>query len=162
MDGFWPCVVSAQLDPELLLRFGPLIDGAFCRLDGDASERVDCQLLIDTGADGFVIDQDLAGALSLPLHREQVAFGLHGQSAVKKYMAAILMPALTASGQGVAFRMPVECTGAPGLASFYREHGLHVQGMIGRSFLQFCSLTIDGVSGKVHLSIGEAVTRSRA
>ncbi|WP_162782117.1 hypothetical protein [Arenimonas caeni] len=162
MNDVWPCVVSSQQDPELLLRFGPLIDGAFCRIAADASERVACQLLIDTGADGFVIDQDLAVALSLPLHREQVAFGLHGQSLVKKYMVEILMPAMTAGGKGIAFRMPAECTGAPGLASFYQAHGLHVKGIIGRNFLQFCSLTIDGVSGRTHLSIGEGVTKSKA
>lgn len=161
MNRFWPCVVSATQDPVSLLRFGPLIEGAFSAVDAEAAQRVHCQLLIDTGADGFVIDQDLAVALGLPVHREQSAFGLHGEAAVRKYMAAVLLPVVTAGGEAIAFRVPVECTGSPGLTAFYRSHGLHVQGLIGRNFLQFCSLSIDGVSGKVQISIGEGITQSR-
>lgn len=161
-NDLWPCRIDVSQPPQQLLRLGPLIPGIFSKSDDVSGLAGGTTLLLDTGADGAGIDESYAAQIGLPLHRMQDAHGLHGSMAAKKYLAVLVLPVAGKNGQRVMFRIPIECIATPGLSDFYASIGMSgVVGVIGRSFLQFCKLSIDGATGESSILIFPEIMQPR-
>ena len=155
----WPCRIEADLSPLDLRKHGPLVPGRWTSAASDQQSSIEDFFLVDTGASGFCIDQSIADSLALVPTGSDRVHGIHGHSESKKYIANLVLPVACQGEALLRFAIPVECTGVPGLLDHYGGSQLRVVGIIGRNFLQFCKLTIDGASGKVILEINESVTR---
>jgi hypothetical protein len=125
-------------------------------------QRVEGNVLLDTGASGMMIDEALAIKLGLPVQGEEEVHGAHGYGALRKYIAKLVLPVVDSSGSAFAFGIPAECSGMPNLAERYATKGMTVVGILGRNFLQFCALSIDGSSGQIAVQIDQAVLSPRA
>lgn len=155
----WPCRIEADLSPLILRKHGPLVPGQWTSGSSDQPSAIEDFLLVDTGASGFCIDQSIAESLGLVPTGADHVHGIHGHSESRKYFANLVLPVANQGPTLLRFAIPVECTGVPGLLAHYGNSPYRVVGIIGRSLLQFCKLTIDGASGKVVLEINESVTR---
>ncbi len=131
---------------DLLLRLGPtvLVDIGLksrARPGGEpdlAEKRV--KALIDTGAGGDCIDDDLAQRLRLPIHDEGVISGVGGRHRAFIYTARIYIPGL----KKLLFQ---PFTGV----KLYEGEQWH-RVILGRSFLRQYRLSYDGASGEVVIS----------
>lgn len=108
-----------------------------------------------------MIDEEVAFEIGLVSDRTWQVHGAHGSNTSSRYVAKLILPVTDVMGRSVALGMPMECTGIPKLREQHREFGVEVVGILGRNFLQFCQLLIDGEKGEVGVTISEAVTRPR-
>ncbi len=97
------------------------------------------QALIDTGATDCCIDSALALALNLPIVDQRVCSGIGGQKVVNMHLAQIFVPT-------VAFTFTGAFAGVDLVAG-----GQSHTALIGRTFLQFFTLTYYGLTGTVEL-----------
>ncbi|SDR10578.1 hypothetical protein SAMN05216569_3119 [Pseudoxanthomonas sp. CF125] len=107
------------------------------------------------------IDQAVAESLSLVSHSKMEVHGVNGMTMASKYIANLTLPVVDGAGRSFAFRFPVDCTGVPDLAKRYARDSINLVGILGRNFLQFCSVTIDGTTGRTSVQIDEAIMRPR-
>jgi hypothetical protein len=146
--------ISINLAPERLLYAGPLIPGAWRRTrDEEEVGSVGGEILIDTGAFGAMIDDDVADHLRLPIRGTKEIHGIHGYGTVRCYQAKLVLPVQDPLGEDCEFTTIIECIGVPSLIEKNREHGVNVIGIIGRQFLQDVYLEIDGVTGRFKLLV---------
>jgi predicted aspartyl protease len=97
--------------------------------------------LVDTGATISCIDSAVAAALSLPVIDRQKISGAGGVHEVNMHLAQIYVPDLNFTQYGFFAGVDLAAGGQP-----------HVV-LIGRSFLQHVTLTCEGRTGKVTISI---------
>lgn len=148
--------ISINLAPERLLYAGPLIPGAWRRTrDEEEVGSVGGEILIDTGAFGAMIDDDVADHLRLPIRGTKEIHGIHGYGTVRCYQAKLVLSAQDPLGEDCEFTTIIECIGVPSLTEKNREHGVNVIGIIGRQFLQNVHLEIDGATGKLKLLVND-------
>lgn len=137
---------AGESPADLLLRLGPtvLVDiGLKSRAGGGVEpdlpeKRV--KALIDTGAGGDCIDEELARRLRLPIHDEGEISGVGGRHRAFIYTARIYIPAL----KKLLFQ---PFTGV----KLYEGEQWH-RVILGRSFLRQYALTYDGRTGEVQIS----------
>ena len=148
--------ISINLAPERLLYAGPLIPGAWRHArDDEEGGAVGGEILIDTGAFGAMIDDDVADHLRLPIRGTKEIHGIHGYGTVRCYQAKLVLPAQDPLGENCEFTTVIECIGVPSLTEKNREHGVNVIGIIGRQFLQDAYLEIDGATGRLKLLVSD-------
>ena len=96
--------ISINLAPERLLYAGPLIPGAWRRTrDEEEVGSVGGEILIDTGAFGAMIDDDVADHLRLPIRGTKEIHGIHGYGTVRCYQAKLVLPAQDPIGEDCEF-----------------------------------------------------------
>ena len=148
--------ISINLAPERLLYAGPLIPGAWRRTrDEEEVGSVGGEILIDTGAFGAMIDDDVADHLRLPIRGMKEIHGIHGYGTVRCYQAKPFLPAKDPIGEDCKFIKSIECVGVPSLTEKNKENHANLIGILGRKFLQFVHLEIDGATGKLKLLLSD-------
>ena len=158
----WPCQITVQAPPDHLRKHGPLVPGWWASPNtGGSVHASDGNLLLDTGASGMMIDEGIAAGLNLPMLDEKKSHGIHGHGTSRRYIATLFLPVLDGSGGNLALGIPVECSAVPQLSERYSRDGLSVVGILGRNFLQFCMLEINGLSGRIVVQIDGSILRSR-
>lgn len=148
--------ISVDAAPERLLVAGPLIPGYWShpQVEGRAG-TVGGEILIDTGAFGAMIDLEVADRLSLPMLGVKEIHGIHGYGTVRCYQAKLVLPAKDPIGEDCKFIKLIECVGVPSLTEKNKEHDANLIGILGRKFLQFVHLEIDGATGKLKLLLSD-------
>ncbi|MDO9247377.1 MAG: retropepsin-like aspartic protease [Phenylobacterium sp.] len=136
--GSGPADLLLQLGPTLLVDIG-------LKSRSHAGEPPDLQLkkvkaLIDTGAGGDCIDDDLARSLGLPITDEGEISGIGGKHRAFIYTARIYVPDL-----GRLLFQPF--TGVK-LAEGEQWHRV----ILGRAFLRPYRMTYDGTTGQVEVN----------
>jgi len=156
-----PFHIATSSDPQHLRRVGPLVPGAWADPAKDPLvDKIEGNFLIDTGAGGILIDADVASDLQLTAGGAGNLHGIGGHHDLSKYSARLLLPATDSAGE-VMFSVLVDCFAAPGLRRKHQEFGVDVIGLLGRLFLQFVRLEVDGCSGKVSLHIDDSILSRR-
>jgi hypothetical protein len=138
--------LGGESPADLLVRLGPTIQvdiGLKSRAAPGqppdlAAKKI--KALIDTGAGGDCIDDDLARRLGLPIHDEGEISGVGGRHRAFIYTARIYVPKL----DKLLFQ---PFTGV----KLYEGEQWH-RVILGRSFLRQYRLAYDGVSGQVEIS----------
>lgn len=148
--------ISVDAAPERLLLAGPLIPGSWShpQIQGSAG-AVSGEILVDTGAFGAMIDLEVADRLSLPMLGVKEIHGIHGYGTVRCYQAKLVLPAKDPIGEDCKFIKIIECVGVPSLTEKNKEHHANLIGILGRKFLQFVHLEIDGATGKLKLLLSD-------
>ena len=145
--------ITVEEPPERLKSIGPLIPGSWSRHDDELGREVRGEFLIDTGAYGAMIDDDVAVSLQLRQQGTREIHGIHGYGTLQQYLARVRLPAKTASGADSYFEQVMECVGVPALLEKSREQNAQVIGILGRAFLQTAYLEIDSKTGRIVLQI---------
>src|SRR5437899_2671581 len=157
MMPIWPCNITVQCPRDQLWRHGPLIPGWWVSPTATGIvQPSEGSVLVDTGASEILIDEAIAEALKLPVHDEKEFHGVHGSGNLRNYLAKLVLPVTSASGEQFALGVPVVCGAMPEFTKHYARDGFSVVGILGRTFLQFCNLEIDGLAGRVSLRIDES------
>ena len=146
--------ITVEEVPERLKSIGPLIPGSCSRHDDELGREARGEFLIDTGAYGAMIDDDVAVSLQLRQQGTREIHGIHGYGTLQQYLARVRLPAKTASAADSYFEQVMECIGVPALLEKSREQNAHVIGILGRAFLQAAYLEIDSKTGRIVLQIG--------
>ena len=148
--------ISVDAAPERLLVAGPLIPGYWShpQVQGSAG-AVGGEILIDTGAFGAMIDLEVADRLSLPMLGVKEIHGIHGYGTARCFQAKLVLPAKDPIGEDCNFTKIIECVGVPSLTEKNKEHDANLIGILGRQFLQFVHLEIDGATGKLKLLLSD-------
>jgi len=146
--------ITVEEPPERLKSIGPLIPGSWSRHDDELGREARGEFLIDTGAYGAMIDDDVAVSLQLRQQGTREIHGIHGYGTLQQYLARVRLPAKTASGADSYFEQVMECVGVPALLEKSREQNAQVIGILGRAFLQTAYLEIDSKTGRIVLQIG--------
>ena len=148
--------ISINLAPDRLLHAGPLIPGAWTHArDEQEGGAIRGEILVDTGAFGAMIDDDVAHRLGLPIRGTKEIHGIHGYGTVSCYQAKLVVPASDPIGEDCKFIKIIECVGVPSLTEKNREHRVNLIGIIGRQFLQNVHVEIDGATGRLKLIIND-------
>jgi hypothetical protein len=126
-----------QLGPTLLVDIGLKSRSAAGSLPD--LEQKGVRALIDTGAGGDCIDDDLASALGLPITDEGEISGVGGRHRAFIYTARLYVPAL----DKLLFQ--------PFTGVKLRQGDQWHQVILGRSFLRPYKLTYEGGSGQVEI-----------
>ena len=145
--------ITVEEPPERLKSIGPLIPGSWSRHDDELGREARGEFLIDTGAYGAMIDDDVAVSLQLRQQGTREIHGIHGYGTLQQYLARVRLPAKTASGADSYFEQVMECVGVPALLEKSREQNAQVIGILGRAFLQTAYLEIDSKTGRIVLQI---------
>ena len=145
--------ITVEEPLERLKSIGPLIPGSWSRHDDELGREARGEFLIDTGAYGAMIDDDVAVSLQLRQQGTREIHGIHGYGTLQQYLARVRLPAKTASGADSYFEQVMECVGVPALLEKSREQNAHVIGILGRAFLQTAYLEIDSKTGRILLQI---------
>ena len=95
--------------------------------------------MVDTGAVESCIDSTLAMELELPVIDRMVVAGVHGRDEVNMHLAQIHVPAIQVTVTGPFAGVHLRAGGQPHYA------------LIGRTFLQHCTMTYRGTTGSVSL-----------
>lgn len=166
----WPLYIQVEKDPEICRKFGPLVPGY---LQHPEKEDLDTAssgfFLLDPGAPGVMIDEDIAKQLNLTTTGQTEVFALGGRVQVSKYRVKFCLPSVDADGVNITMRTPIDAVALRDVSSSYEEdpydirkhYGHPLIGVIGRIFLQFAILTFSGPTGSVDLTIFEEVMHSR-
>ena len=153
----WQYIISAELNPALLKSVGPLIPGALRHPEQRGGHRdVAGNFLIDTGAFGSMIDLEVAGSLDLPKTGTREIHGIHGYGTLQQYQAQLVLAARDPTGEICRYSTIMDCLGIPSLLAKNQEHDVTVIGILGRMFLQFVKLEIDGIVGKLTRRIDDS------
>jgi predicted aspartyl protease len=148
--------ISVDAAPERLLLAGPLIPGSWSHPQIQRSDgAVSGEILVDTGAFGAMIDVEVADRLSLPMLGVKEIHGIHGYGTVRCYQAKLVLPAKDPIGEDCTVIKTIECVGVPSLTEKNKEHDANLIGILGRKFLQFVHLEIDGATGKLKLLLSD-------
>lgn len=150
-----PFEIATDISPAELMRYGPVVPGAWQHNDAIVRGK----FLIDTGAGGIFVCETVAQKLGLPHQRMSSVHGPTGKASLNQYMAHLQLPAKDAQRRDVLFNAPVECQGVPDLSVNHEAYGIDLIGILGRQFLQFVRLDLNGVTGQVMLHIDDAITR---
>ncbi len=132
-----PAELLVQLGPTLLVDIGLKSRAAPGALPDLPQKSV--RALIDTGAGGDCIDDDLARSLGLPVTDEGEISGVGGKHLAFVYLARLWIPALD--------RLLFQPFTGVKLSQGEQWHGV----ILGRSFLRQYRLTYDGRTGQVEL-----------
>jgi len=146
--------ITVEEAPERLKSIGPLIPGSWSRHDDELGREARGEFLIDTGAYGAMIDDDVAVLLQLQQQGTREIHGIHGYGTLQQYLARVRLPAKTASGADSYFEQVMEYVGVPALLEKSREQNAQIIGILGRAFLQAAYLEIDSKTGRIALQIG--------
>ena len=154
--------IVAESNSHQLEQVGPLIGGFWSRHDDELGRLVRGEFLIDTGASGAMIDQEVAESLHLSMQGSREVHGIHGYGRLRQFLGRVSLPALDDIGQSTLFTATVECVAVPLLSAKNRQYGVEVIGILGRMFLRRSRLIFDAQSGRVELEItgGPADERS--
>jgi len=160
---------------EMLLHVGPLIPAAWWVSVEDEiqlktnrmplPEPIWGRLLVDTGAAGIAIDEAVAGELNLKRAGETIVHGIGGDGSLNRYEARLILPVLTVLGEKMHLAIPMKAWGSPKIRENHDKYdlkapdgaSLRVIGVIGRQFLQFVSLSYDGLNGKFDIFIDQSI-----
>ena len=96
--------------------------------------------LVDTGATASCIDSRLAELLRLPVVDQERIAGAQGVSTANVHLAHIYVPALRFTIQGTFSGVHLAAGGQP------------YQALLGRTFLQYFTMTYEGRTGAVTIS----------
>ena len=96
--------------------------------------------LIDTGAAESCIDSMLASQLNLPIVDRRAISGVHGSQEVNMHLAQVHFPSLNFTLYGAFAGVHLGAGGKVHMA------------LIGRTFLQHCTMVYEGRTGTVRLS----------
>lgn len=154
------CRIFAEVSPDELLHRGPMIRGSWAFPGaGQQGTVVSGLFLVDTGSADIAVCESVATSLRLPKAGSMEAHGLSGRAQLNRYSAVLQVPATGPNGENVIFATPMECAGIPGLVENHKQYGLNVIGVIGRRFLYFVNLQVNGQTGALTLDISEHITR---
>lgn len=136
------------LGRDVLVRFGPTLyvqigfDPAFrpAQIGRPSLPEIPLPALVDTGATASCIDSALAVQLGLPIVDRGEVAGVQGVSYVNVHLAQIYVPSLNFTVYGTFDGVHLSEGGQPHSA------------LIGRTFLQFFTMTYEGRTGTVTLS----------
>ena len=137
---------GAASPADLLVQLGPTLKVDLGRRSrSPAGDRPDLDMrgvkaLIDTGAGGDCIDEDLAVQLKLPVHDEGTISGVGGRHRAFIYTARLYIPSLD--------RLLFQPFTGVKLQQGDQWHGV----ILGRTFLRRYRLTYNGFDGSVDLS----------
>jgi len=163
---------------DMLRNIGPLIPAwwGITSKDGpNTSQKIQGNILFDTGASDIAIDESVAERLGLqPLAKKEDLHGVGGKHSVNKYTASLFLPVETARqigatpiGSTVTIGFPLAVLGVAGIQANHEAHklkaanGLPIIGILGRSFLQFTKFVYDGLAGNLVIEIDESVQQPR-
>ena len=96
--------------------------------------------LVDTGAGECCIDSLLAAQLNLPIVDKRSIAGVHGTQEVNMHLAQVYVPSLNQTIYGAFAGVQLVSGGQ-----------IH-RALIGRTFLQSCTMVYDGRTGAVTIS----------
>src|SRR5882762_9529700 len=113
--------IEVVTNRERLKLIGPLIPGAWSPHDDELGREVRGEFLIDTGAYGAMIDDDVAVSLQLRQQGTREIHGIHGYGTLQQYLARVRMPAKTVSGADSDFEEVMEGGRVPALLEKRRE-----------------------------------------
>lgn len=128
-------------------------------------------LLLDTGAATIMIDSDVAKQLGLePIGKTSEVHGIKGYESIDHYNARLLLPVIPLHGSTpmtpgpVKIGIPTEAWESTGMMANYLKWGyeskpgvpLKVIGVLGRIFLQFTTMTFNGMTGSVEIFIDKS------
>ena len=136
-----------------LQRVGPLLSGAWSRLDDELGRESRGEFLLDTGAFGAMIDLEVAQSLELSIIGTREVHGIHGYGRLQEFRGRITLPASDPADARIIFTSVIDCVGVPSLREKNREHGVEIVGILGRIFLSRAVLQIDGESGRVDVKM---------
>jgi hypothetical protein len=151
----WKYSISIDYIPSQLAQVGPLIPGSWSRQSDELGREIRDEFLLDTGAYGAMIDQEIAEALQLTLQGSREIHGIHGYGRLQQYLGRVSLPAIDSEARRTVYTVIIECVAVPGLRDKNREHGADVIGILGRMFLRNAFLAIDGVAGSIELKLDE-------
>jgi hypothetical protein len=148
-----PFEINAVFEPASLLMHGPLVPGAW----EHNGSMVRGSFLVDTGAGTIGICQSVATALQLTIASSGTTHGFSGVVESTLYKAILRLPAVDPDGRNVIFGMPLVVHAIPHLSDNHRRYGVEVIGVIGRPFLQFAQLDVNGLTGAMRLRIDDSI-----
>ena len=100
--------------------------------------------LVDTGAMASCIDSLLAAQLNLPIIDRRIISGVGGPQQVNVHLAQVHIPSLSCTQYGIFAGVHLTAGEQP-----------H-QALLGRSFLQGCTMVYEGQTGRVTISRPDA------
>jgi predicted aspartyl protease len=153
----WRYRIEVATTTARLRAVGPLIPGSWGRQNDELGREIRGEFLLDTGAYGAMIDQEIAEALQLTLQGSREIHGIHGYGRLQQYLGRVSLPAIDIEARRTVCTAVIECVGVPSLRDKNREHGADVIGILGRMFLHNAFLAIDGITGRIELKIDEPV-----
>lgn len=140
-SGLSPADLLVELGPTLLVDIGLKSRGTPGARPDLSEKRV--RALIDTGAGGDCIDDELARRLGLPVTDEGEISGVGGRQHAFIYTARVYVPTL----DRLLFQ--------PFTGVKLEEGGQWHRLILGRTFLRHYRMAYDGASGQVELSTGD-------
>ena len=153
-------------DPQQLRRYGPMVPAAFqARSKPGFANAVHGYMLVDTGAQGIAIDEQVAAELRLQPAAKKEVSGIEGKAKLQTYSANLILQVSDVNGKSGMLRIPLEPFAARHLRSNHEEWQLKtvdgepmvVIGILGRLFLQFVTLTYSGTTGSFKMTIHKTV-----
>jgi len=140
-NGLSPADLLVELGPTVRVDIGLKSRSPAGGSPDLAEKRI--RALIDTGAGGDCIDDELARRLGLPITDEGEISGVGGRHSAAIYTARVYIPSL----DRLLFQ--------PFTGVKLHEGGQWHRVILGRTFLRQYRLAYDGASGQVELSTGD-------
>jgi hypothetical protein len=151
----WRYRIEVATTAARLRAVGPLIPGSWSRQADELGREIRGEFLLDTGAYGAMVDQEIAEALQLTSQGMREIHGIHGYGRLQQYLGRVSLPAIDTEGRRTVYTTVIECVAVPSLRDKNREYGADVIGILGRMFLRGAFLAIDGVNGRIEVKINE-------
>lgn len=160
-----PNVIEYSFGADFLQGAGPVMLASWwlpealrmqLRAEGkNVPDPVSGLLLVDTGASGSCIDDQVARDLGLLPVRIGRSHGVHGEADVNVYNALLHIAISDGSAQKEYFREG-ETMGVVGISDSYPEVDFHGEkrrlvGLLGRDVLRNTKFNYDGVNGKLRM-----------
>lgn len=140
-DGASGAMMLAAYGPTLIVDIGFDQDFQTGRSKNPVPGLKGIHALVDTGASESCIDSALAAQLNLPIVDRRSVAGAHGSAEVSIHLAHIHVPSLGFTIYGAFAGVHLSAGGQPHLA------------LIGRTFLQHCTMIYEGRTGSVSISM---------
>ena len=103
-----------------------------------------------------MIDLAVADSMKLPIIGAREVHGIHGYGTLQQYRARLVLPARDPAEKSSSYTKVIDCLGIPSLVEKNQQHNVALIGILGRMFLQFVHLEIDGVAGNLTLRIDDS------
>lgn len=140
-------------------------------LGGALPKPVEGYMLLDTGAAHVAIDGEVARELRLkPLGKTTDVHGIAGTRPLEHYDVRLILPLvpMKANKPVLGFptiAIPIEAWESPDIQANHHAWGyttpdgkpLKVIGVLGRIFLQFATMTYDGLNGNLEIFVDKSV-----